>query len=83
MINDLCIDIQLSAKVAFFKESDFFLVDDIVACMAMCRMCGMYAFLYNKQILVQNVGLRARAYCLKNGIHQEQIKMIKLRSKER
>lgn len=52
-------------------------------------MCGMYVFMFNERILVRNVGLRARAYCLKNEIHQEQQQqrkkkyMIKLRSKER
>lgn len=51
--------------------------------MTICGMCGMYVFMFNERILVRNVGLRARAYCLKNEIHQEQKKMIKLRSKER
>lgn len=51
------------------------------AYMTMCGMCGMFVFMFNGRILVQNVGLRARAYCLKNEIHQEQTnKMIKLRS---
>lgn len=40
------------------------------------RVCVCYVrhlcFMYSERLLVWNVGLRARAYCLKNEIHQEQ-----------